>query len=148
MIWAVSGEDCLAACRHLVELTDGDAFLHLVDEVGLPELEEVTGGLAAAAVTAKELAATPLILRESGSGTREVLEAGLQTLGLQVTALVELGSTTAIKSAVQAGDGPAVVSRLAATNEAEEGKLIVVPVDGFEPYGRRRFRFRPRLARS
>jgi molybdate transport repressor ModE-like protein len=88
------------------------------------------------AITAKELAATPLILRESGSGTREVLEAGLQHLGLQVTALVELGSTTAIKSAVQSGDGPAVVSRLAATNEVAEGKLIVVPVDDVE-LGRR-----------
>jgi|SRR5665213_2953858 len=87
-------------------------------------------------VTVKELAATPLILRETGSGTREVLEAGLQPLGLQVTALVELGSTTAIKSAVQSGHGPAVVSRLAATNEVEEGKLIIVPIEGLE-LGRR-----------
>jgi len=89
-----------------------------------------------AAVTAKELAVTPLVLRESGSGTREVLEASLQQLGLQVTTLVELGSTTAIKSAVQSGDGPAVVSRLAATNEVEEGKLVVVPIEGLE-LGRR-----------
>jgi molybdate transport repressor ModE-like protein len=82
------------------------------------------------AVTATELAATPLVLRELGSGTREVLEEGLRSLGLQVTALVELGSTTAIKSAVQSGVGPAVLSRLASTNEVKEGKLIVVPIDG------------------
>src|SRR5487761_2319261 len=37
-----------------------------------------------AAVTAIELAATPLVLREFGSGTREVLEIGLQRLGLNV----------------------------------------------------------------
>jgi molybdate transport repressor ModE-like protein len=81
-------------------------------------------------VSAHELAATPLVLRESGSGTREVLEAGLTRLGLEVSALVELGSTTAIKSAVQSGVGPAVLSRLATSTEIREGKLIVVPIDG------------------
>ena len=82
------------------------------------------------AVSAQELAATPLVLRESGSGTREVLEAGLARLGLEVSALVELGSTTAIKFAVQSGDGPAVLSRLATSTEVSEGKLILVPIDG------------------
>lgn len=81
-------------------------------------------------VAAEELARTPLILREQGSGTREVFEDGLGRLDLQVTPLVELGSTTAIKFAVQSGAGPGVLSRLATTSEINEGKLVVVPVDG------------------
>src|SRR5487761_2572229 len=83
-----------------------------------------------ASVSVDQLAATPLVLRESGSGTREVLEAGLRRLGLAAIAMVELGSTTAIKSAVQSGVGPAVLSRLATSTEVREGRLIVVPIDG------------------
>ena len=81
-------------------------------------------------VSVHELAATPLVLRESGSGTREVLEEGLTRLGLEVIAAVELGSTTAIKSAVQSGVGPAVLSRLATSIEVRAGVLVVVPIDG------------------
>jgi len=45
-------------------------------------------------------------LARNGSGTREVLERSLQRLGLAVTPAVELGSTTAIKAAVESGLGP------------------------------------------
>jgi DNA-binding transcriptional LysR family regulator len=79
-----------------------------------------------------ELASTPLILRESGSGTRAVFEAGLARGGLDVSSLVELGSTTAIKSAVLSGAGPAVMSRLAVASEIEQGVLVVVPIDGLD----------------
>jgi len=56
-------------------------------------------------LTAPELSATPLVLREAGSGTREVLETSMLSLDLSVTPLVELGSTTAIKAAVASGAG-------------------------------------------
>ena len=64
-------------------------------------------------ISAKELAKTPLVLRERDSGTREVLTAALGVQGLGVTAAMELGSTTAIKAAVVTGAGPAVLSALA-----------------------------------
>ncbi len=73
-----------------------------------------------------DLATTPLILREAGSGTREVLERALAVSGLQPTALVELASTTAIKASVMAGTGPGVVSRLAVEPESADGRLVVV----------------------
>jgi DNA-binding transcriptional LysR family regulator len=81
-------------------------------------------------VTPQELARTPLVLREAGSGTREVLEAALRSLGLGVTARVELGSTTAIKAATAADAGPAVLSSLAVRPDVEEGRLVVVPTAG------------------
>ncbi|HEY1761557.1 MAG TPA: LysR family transcriptional regulator [Acidimicrobiales bacterium] len=80
-------------------------------------------------IRASELAATRLVLRESGSGTREVLEAAMLARNLEVRALVELGSTTAIKIAVASGAGPSVLSRLAVETEVREGRLVVVPIE-------------------
>ena len=52
-------------------------------------------------VPVEALAATPLVTREAGSGTREALEAALAAQGLgPPTALLELGSTAAVRSAV------------------------------------------------
>jgi DNA-binding transcriptional LysR family regulator len=82
-------------------------------------------------VTASELAGTPLVLREAGSGTREVLETALLSLGLTVTPFVELGSTTAIKAAVASGAGPGVLSRLATDADVHDGRLVIVPTEGF-----------------
>ncbi|MGH9087292.1 MAG: LysR family transcriptional regulator [Acidimicrobiales bacterium] len=83
-----------------------------------------------AGVTPGELARTPLVLREPGSGTREVLESAMAQWGLSPTALVELGSTTAIKAAVTESTGPAVLSRLAVAEEVRQGRLVVVEVAG------------------
>jgi DNA-binding transcriptional LysR family regulator len=77
-------------------------------------------------VTARELAATPLVLREPGSGTRDVLTEALGALGLEATAAMELGSTTAIKAAAEAGAGPAVLSVLAVRSELRSGQLVAV----------------------
>jgi DNA-binding transcriptional LysR family regulator len=77
-----------------------------------------------------DLASTPLIMRESGSGTREVLERALAAHGLAPTPLVELGSTTAIKASVTAGTAPGIVGRLAVTAELADGRLREVAVSG------------------
>lgn len=89
-------------------------------------------------VTAAELVAAPLVLREAGSGTREALEQALALHGQRPAAVLELGSTTAIKSAVAAGQGPAVLSRLAAVAEIGSGSLVVVATEDLRL--RRRFR--------
>ena len=77
-------------------------------------------------LTAAELAATPLVLREPGSGTRDVLTQALAAHGFEPTAAMELGSTTAIKAAVAAGSGPAVLSALAVRGELQTGRLVAV----------------------
>lgn len=81
-------------------------------------------------VTAKELSSTPLILREMGSGTREVLDRSLENLGYAATVLSEMASNTAIKSMVSAGMGPGILSRLATQAEVNSGGLVVVRTVG------------------
>ncbi|MEV7127103.1 LysR family transcriptional regulator [Streptomyces sp. NPDC093260] len=76
---------------------------------------------------AAELAATPLILRERGSGTRQVLDAALGGLARP---LIELSSTTAVKAAAVSGAGPAVLSELAVGDELTLRRLVTVPVEG------------------
>jgi molybdate transport repressor ModE-like protein len=83
-----------------------------------------------------ELAATPLVEREEGSGTRQVLRAALGAAlgggtGLAVPAL-RLSSTTAIRQAVQAGAGPAVLSQLAVREAVAAGQLAEVTVPGID----------------
>jgi DNA-binding transcriptional LysR family regulator len=87
-------------------------------------------------LSATDLAATALVLREAGSGTREVLERALSASGLEPTPLVELASTTAIKASVAAGTGPGVLSRLAVEPEVTDGRLVVVATSGI-PLDRR-----------
>ncbi|MCC3777844.1 LysR substrate-binding domain-containing protein, partial [Streptomyces sp. UNOB3_S3] len=75
-----------------------------------------------------ELAATPLILRERGSGTRQVLDAALATHGGLSEPLLELASTTAAKAAAVSGAGPSVLSELAIGEELAARRLVEIPV--------------------
>jgi len=79
-------------------------------------------------LTAKQLSREPFILREPGSGTREVVEDALRKKGLIIKPVMSLGSTEAIKRAVAAGMGVAIVSKLTIAQELQLGKLVVVPV--------------------
>ncbi|MFI8263419.1 MULTISPECIES: LysR family transcriptional regulator [unclassified Streptomyces] len=81
-------------------------------------------------VAAAELAATPLILREWGSGTRQVLDAALAHSGGLAAPLLELASTTAVKAAALSGAGPCVLSELALGEELAARRLVEVPVTG------------------
>ncbi|WP_198944196.1 LysR family transcriptional regulator [Streptomyces sp. CB03234] len=83
-----------------------------------------------APLTPAELAATPLVLREYGSGTRQVLDAALADYGGLADPLMELASTTAVKAAAISGAGPAVLSELAVTEELASRRLVEVPVEG------------------
>ncbi|WP_105975713.1 LysR family transcriptional regulator [Streptomyces geranii] len=78
-------------------------------------------------VGAEELAATPLILREEGSGTRQVLDTALGGLARP---LIELSSTTAVKASAVGGAGPAVLSELAVGEELSTRRLVCVPLAG------------------
>ncbi|MFD8964798.1 LysR family transcriptional regulator [Streptomyces sp. NPDC059568] len=77
-----------------------------------------------------ELAGTALILREPGSGTRQVLDAGLAPYGGVAEPLLELASTTALKAAAVSGAGPCVLSELAVGEELAAHRLVRVPVEG------------------
>jgi molybdate transport repressor ModE-like protein len=84
-------------------------------------------------VTPAELAQTPLVAREAGSGTRRALDVALQTaLGDHPVTqpLLELSGTAAVRGAVLAGAGPAVLSSLAVEDDIASGRLHAVPVAG------------------
>jgi DNA-binding transcriptional LysR family regulator len=90
----------------------------------------------AESISCAELAAAPLLMREHGSGTRHVVEMALERCGLKGKALhvaMELDSTEAIKSAVEAGLGVGFVSRWALAKDVRLGRQIrVIPVAGLE----------------
>ncbi len=87
-------------------------------------------------LTAAELAATPLVSRETGSGTRDAFEAALRRrLGVAVpmaNAALELPTTAAIRTAVLDGTAPAVLSRLAVADDLAGGRLRAVGVNDVE----------------
>ncbi|GGO76512.1 LysR family transcriptional regulator [Nonomuraea cavernae] len=76
-----------------------------------------------------ELAATPLVVREPGSGTRETLDVAFRELR-QASPRLELGSNAAVKGAAQAGSAPAVLSGYAVEAELATGRLVEVPLAG------------------
>ncbi|RSN54347.1 LysR family transcriptional regulator [Amycolatopsis sp. WAC 04182] len=83
-------------------------------------------------LTPVELASTPLVVRERGSGTRETVDTALRAAGVgPVKPLLELGSACAVRNAVLAGAGPAVISALDVTGH----DLVVVAVEGVD-FGR------------
>ncbi|MFN3004617.1 LysR family transcriptional regulator [Mycolicibacterium wolinskyi] len=84
------------------------------------------------AVGAEEINGTPLVSREVGSGTRDALSTALRAaLGddvQQADPAIELSSAAAMRAAVLAGAGPAVMSRLAVEDDLTLGRLRAVPV--------------------
>ena len=79
------------------------------------------------------LLASTLLVREYGSGSRHVVEAALENAGFKLKSfknVIELDSTEAIKSAVEAGLGVGFVSCWAIHKEIELGALEVVEVEG------------------
>jgi molybdate transport repressor ModE-like protein len=87
-----------------------------------------------------ELAGTPLVEREEGSGTGQALRAALTGClgpGTQLAApALRLSTTTAVRQAVRAGAGPAVLSLLAVRENVAAGLLAEIPVPGLD-LGRR-----------
>lgn len=82
-------------------------------------------------VTGAELAAADLIVREPGSGTREVLDRALTSWG-GAHSWLELGSTATILAAARRGEGPAVLSSLAVADDVDTGRLVPVRTAGVD----------------
>lgn len=71
-------------------------------------------------VTESELRATPLVMREAGSGTRVALD---DALGAPARPILELASNAAVRVSVLSGTAPAVLSRLAVSDALAAGTL-------------------------
>ncbi|SFG46411.1 DNA-binding transcriptional regulator, LysR family [Desulfotomaculum arcticum] len=86
-------------------------------------------------IAAQELLTEKLILREEGSGTRQSMWEILDKHGVdcqQIKAEMELGSTRAVISAVQSGIGIGFVSRFAAADVLDAGRVQEIKLLGVD----------------
>jgi DNA-binding transcriptional LysR family regulator len=81
-------------------------------------------------VSLKELCREPFVVREASGGGPSYPERLLAERGHTVRPVLSLASTEAIKRAVAAGLGVAIVSRLAIELEVMAGRLVEVPLAG------------------
>jgi DNA-binding transcriptional LysR family regulator len=81
-------------------------------------------------VTLEHLAREPFVLRDTGSDTKSFVVRVLAQKGVTLSPVMSLGSTEAIKRAVSAGIGVAIVSRLSIDLELRTRRLSVLPVRG------------------
>ena len=83
------------------------------------------------ALTPADLIDMPFVLREPGSGTRQVFEDALRASGLdpsQLKVVLELPSNEAVVSAVAAGAGATVISDLVTASGLAMGTLKQLPL--------------------
>jgi len=85
---------------------------------------------AGGSIDLSDLANEVFLVREPGSGTREVAERALALRGIRLANTMRVGGTEAIKQAVAAGLGLAIVSRTAAADQLALGKIALLTVDG------------------
>ncbi|HTZ17813.1 MAG TPA: selenium metabolism-associated LysR family transcriptional regulator [Dissulfurispiraceae bacterium] len=85
-------------------------------------------------VSVAEIVKEPIVFREEGSGTRQVIEKFLADNGVNLSELhiaVIMGSTSSIKEAVERGMGISVVSKWAIRKEVHRGHLKAIsPKEG------------------
>lgn len=87
------------------------------------------------AVSMNEVLEEKLILREKGSGTRDIFEQRLKYFGYNIEKFqpyMELGSISAIKSLVEENLGYSIISKESIKNEIKAGSIKVIPIDGIE----------------
>lgn len=84
-------------------------------------------------VTADGLRSVPLVLREDGSGTLEVIAAALAGAGIRLSQLqivMRLGTTEGIKAFVRNSDAMAILSVISVVDELRSGALRIVDIEG------------------
>ncbi|BFN13605.1 LysR family transcriptional regulator [Marinobacter sp. RI1] len=82
-------------------------------------------------ISAGEFLKNQLLTREPGSGSRLALEVYCQQHRLKMESTMELGSNDAVKHAVLAGLGVAVVPKLSVVSELALGSLHALNITGF-----------------
>ena len=82
----------------------------------------------------KDLVQEKLMVREDGSGTREILERGMQEINLSIASfqrVIEIGNVQAIKTLVRNNQGISFLYEAAAREEIEKGELEVIDLYDF-----------------
>lgn len=84
--------------------------------------------LARKALEVTDLSGEPLLMREHGSGTRELITAALQRHGVVQGETMEFDNTEALKRAAVYGGGITWLPRICMLNELEDGRLRELPL--------------------
>ncbi|MBF6629304.1 MAG: LysR family transcriptional regulator [Proteiniphilum sp.] len=85
-------------------------------------------------ITKEELSRFPVVLREQGSGTLEVIKETFSQHGIDIehiNTLIHLGSTESIKNFLLDFDGMAMISEKAVSGELQLKTLVKLKVSGF-----------------
>lgn len=88
-------------------------------------------------ITVEELMRVPLVLRERGSGTLDVIERALQEQGVRLSALnirMYLGSTESIKLFLENAECMGIVSVRSISKELAAGMFRVIEIKGLSMY--------------
>jgi DNA-binding transcriptional LysR family regulator len=83
-------------------------------------------------ITFEELLDEPFIVREDGSGTRDIIAEYLQQKGKRIEDLniiMTLGNTEAIKGAVESGAGVSIIQKCAIKTEVNVGSIRIVNIE-------------------
>nr|WP_218623606.1 selenium metabolism-associated LysR family transcriptional regulator [Thermoanaerobacter sp. CM-CNRG TB177] len=80
-------------------------------------------------ISPAEIENEDIIMREKGSGTREVFEEAMARNNVKYRIKYVLNNTEAIKKAVEANIGVSVISRLAVKKEIRGGRLLKVDIE-------------------
>ncbi|MFC0186491.1 DNA-binding transcriptional regulator, LysR family [Pseudarcicella hirudinis] len=86
-------------------------------------------------ISLKELTKIPLLIREEGSGTTEMIESNLAKKGIKMSNLeiqMQLGSTESIKNYLLHSNAFAFLSIYSVQQELTNDRLTVVDIDGLE----------------
>jgi DNA-binding transcriptional LysR family regulator len=84
------------------------------------------------AVDITHLSGEPFILREYGSGNREVIDDALHRAGVHITPVLELDGADMVKQAVAANLGISILSRCTVDLEVASGRLCIVSIRGLK----------------
>lgn len=82
-------------------------------------------------ISLKRLAQEPFLMREPGSGTRQVVQKLFEKHKLKLKVRLELGSNEAIKQAILGGLGISILSQHTLTLEKSNGPFVILDVVGF-----------------
>ncbi len=85
----------------------------------------------------EDLIAETIIVREKGSGTRDIFEKNLANQDLLLTdcqQLIEIGNINTIKKLVQANLGITAIYEIAVTEELQQESLQVLPIEDLQKF--------------
>src|SRR2546426_373227 len=135
------GADLFEQVGKSVRLTEAGRVLDVYAARILALIDEARGAVVVApsrrfarlaAVRVADLAGERFILRERGSGNREVVDEALHQAGVHITPVFELEGAEMVKQAVAANLGISILWRCAIELDVAAGRLRFVPVEGLE----------------